>query len=203
MYSQKINLETLLINKNFLIINPMILSPISWRTLPSELPVTTSLCITMIGLWILFFVGIIEPFIAIPKTLNTDLWTAHLFHATPLHLISNLLIALLTGILLERDLGTFKYGLLMVLILNLTVLFLFYYNPHPVFGFSAIAMGLMVFAAGYHWDNSYNRQLLVVLVFINIMFGLFPGVSWHGHLFGGIAGIVAFGAFYLSGLIKH
>lgn len=179
----------------------MIIEPLSWRILSRELPVTLFMMVGMIMAFLAYNFGFIPAVISVPDRLDYTTWGAHFFHISPMHLISNLLIALLTGALLERDVGSLKYALITLLILNFLVVMLFYANPNLLLGFSGVGMGLMSFALCYEWNNQYNRQLLLILIGLNIIFGFFPGISWHGHFFGAVAGVMAFGCFKSTRLV--
>lgn len=174
---------------------------INWSRFPQELPVTFGITTLCVLLWLDYTVasflghptGLVTPQLSRPGTLDTGAWFAHFFHASPLHLVSNLLIVLFMGLLLEKPLGPWRYLVLVLLVWQLTVVGLWLFNPYPALGFSGIGLGLMVLAYFYWKDDPQISQMLGILLLINLLFGLMPGVSWHGHLIGALSGLVVYG----------
>jgi len=169
------------------------LEPIDWSRFHKDLPVTFLITVTTFGLWLLFFLNILPPFISVGGVLNLDAWLAHLSHVSLIHLGSNLLIIIFMGMALERYVGWWRYSLILLLVWNLSVLGLFFFNPGAVLGFSGIGMGLMVLAYFYWQKVPQMAQLIGVLVLLNLFFGLMPGVSWQGHAVGAISGLLVYG----------
>lgn len=174
---------------------------INWSRFPQELPITfiiTTVCILLwadwnIAAWLGQSAGFIAPQVSMPGQLNMGAWLAHFFHSSFLHLISNLLIVVFMGLLLEKYLGPWRYAVLVLLVWQLTVLGLWYFNPYPTLGFSGIGLGLMMLAYFYWQDDSQMAQTLAVLLLLNLAFGLMPGVSWHGHVIGALSGVIVYG----------
>jgi len=172
--------------------------PIDWSRFPQDFPATFVISTVCILMFLAYHLGLMAPQISLPGILSVGAYTAHFFHASPLHLLSNMIIIIFMGVLLERHLGWWRYTLLVLLVWNLTVLGLFLVNPYPALGFSGIGLGLMVLAYFYWQDVPQNAQMLGVLIVINILFGLMPGVSWHGHLMGAISGVIVYGIIRLA-----
>ena len=168
-------------------------APIDWSRFPQELPVTFVVTIICVGLWAAANLGLVTPQVTLPRDLSLSTWVSHFFHLSLLHLVSNLLIVLFMGVLLERPLGWWRYAVLLGLVWNLTVLGLYWYIPDPALGFSGIGLGLMVLAFFYWQDDKPTAQMLGVLLLLNLVFGLMPGVSWHGHVVGALSGLVVYG----------
>lgn len=169
------------------------LAPINWSRFHKDLPVTFVITVVNIGLWGVFNLGLLEPFISYGGQLNLSAWLAHFSHVSLLHLVSNLLIVILMGMMLERYVGWWRYLLMVLLVWNLSVLGLCFFNPGAVLGFSGIGMGLMVLAYFYWQDVAQMAQMIGVLVMLNLAFGFMPGVSWQGHAIGAISGLAVYG----------
>ncbi len=97
------------------------------------------------------------------------------------------------GMMLERYVGWWRYLLMVLLVWNLSVLGLWFFNPGAVLGFSGIGMGLMVLAYFYWQDVAQMAQMIGGLVVLNLIFGFMPGVSWQGHAIGAISGLAVYG----------
>jgi membrane associated rhomboid family serine protease len=169
------------------------LAPIDWPRFHKDLPVTFVISVVNIGFWAIFNLGLMAPFISYGGQLNIASYLAHFSHISLLHLISNMLIVLLMGVALERYVGWWRYLLMVLLVWNLSVLGLWYFNDGAVLGFSGIGMGLMVLAYFYWQDAPQMAQMIGVLVLLNIVFGFMPGVSWQGHAIGALSGFAAYG----------
>ena len=168
------------------------LEPIDWSRFHKDLPITFILTVVMLGLWLLFYLNLMRPFISVGGTINLNAWLAHLSHVSLIHLGSNLLITIFMGIALERYVGWWRYLLMILLVWNLSVVGLFFFNPGAVLGFSGIGMGLMVLAYFYWQDVAAMAQTIGVLVLLNLVLGLMPGVSWQGHAVGAISGLLVY-----------
>jgi membrane associated rhomboid family serine protease len=146
-----------------------------------------------IGIWIAINLGLISPPISFGGELNINTWLAHFSHISLLHLVSNLLIVLFMGVLLERHVGWWRYVLMVLLVWNLSVLGLYFFNPGAVLGFSGIGLGLMVLAYFYWQNEPQTAQMIGVLVVLNLVFGFMPGISWQAHAVGAISGLAVYG----------
>lgn len=168
------------------------LEPINWSRFHKDLPITFTLSVVTIGLWLLFYLNLIPPFISTGGNFNIASWLAHFSHISLIHLASNLIIILFMGMALERYVGWWRYLLMLTLVWNLSVLGLYFFNSGAVLGFSGIGMGLMVLAYFYWQDVAQMAQLIGILVLLNLLFGLMPGVSWEGHAVGAISGLLVY-----------
>jgi len=169
---------------------------IDWHSFHKDYPVTFSLIVINILLFVLGSFGIITPLVSFPGILDLGTFGAHFFHFDLWHIGSNMLILLLVGRILEPNLGKALLPLTLS-IWWLTMILLWFTNNVPVIGFSGIAMGLLTFAMLLCRKIPYWYSLLWPMVVINILFGLAPGISWWGHLGGAIAGVISFGVYKL------
>ena len=165
---------------------------INWPTFHRDFPITLGMLLVSGVFFLGYHTGFIGPQLAFPGVMNLQSWTAHFFHSSFWHLGSNTLMCVFGGLLLERRIGSDRYMFCVLCIWNLLVLSLFLFGQNPVYGFSGIAMGLMAFATLYHQNNPALYQLLLPLLLINLAFGLVPGVSWWGHAFGLLAGVITY-----------
>jgi len=166
---------------------------IDWPNFHKNLPVTFLITVVTVAVWALINLGIIDAPISVGGAMNANAWLAHFSHYSFLHLVSNLLIVLFMGVLLERHVGWWRYLLMVLLVWNLTVLGLYFFNPGAVLGFSGIGLGLMVLAYFYWQDEPQTAQMIGVLVLLNLVFGFMPGVSWQGHAIGALSGLAVYG----------
>jgi membrane associated rhomboid family serine protease len=169
------------------------MSPINWSRFHKDLPVTFVITLTTVTLWALINLGIITPPLSVGGDFNVNSWLAHFAHISLMHLVSNLIIILFMGVLLERHVGWWRYLLMVLMIWNLTVLGLYFFNPDAVLGFSGVGLGLMVLAYFYWQDEPQTAQMIGILVLLNLVFGLVPGDSWQGHAIGAISGLAVYG----------
>lgn len=174
--------------------------PIDWSRFHKDLPITFVITLTCVGMYLAYSFKLMPPQLSLPGVLSVGGYLAHFFHASIFHLVSNLLIVIFMGMLLERHLGWWRYTILVLLIWNLTVLGLYFLNPDPAMGFSGIGLGLMVLAYFYWKDDTQTSQIVGVLILINLAFGLMPGVSWHGHAIGAVSGLIVYSLIYLAQL---
>jgi membrane associated rhomboid family serine protease len=168
------------------------LAPIDWSRFHKDLPVTCAITVITTTLWGAFNLGLLVPFVSLGGVMDLNAWLAHVSHVSILHLASNLLIVIFMGMALERYVGWWRYLLMVLLVWNLSVLGLYFFNPGAVLGFSGIGMGLMVLAY-FYWQNvAQMAQMIGILLLLNLAFGLMPGVSWQGHAIGGLSGLVVY-----------
>lgn len=169
------------------------ITPIDWPRFHKDLPITFAITLITVTIWALINLGFIMPSMSFGGVLNFNSWLAHWSHISGLHLGSNLIVVLFMGVLIERHVGWWRYLLMVLLVWNLTVLGLYFFNPDAVLGFSGIGLGLMVLAYFYWQDEPQTAQMIGILVILNLVFGFMPGVSWQGHALGAISGLAVYG----------
>lgn len=169
---------------------------INWRTFPRDFPQTALLIGFNLLLFTLGKLNLIAPLVSVPGQFNIGTFGAHFFHFDLWHLVSNLIILLFVGRVLEPKMGKLLLPLTCLIWLG-TILILWLFNNHPVLGFSGIAMGLLTFAMLLCRREPQWYSLLWPMVVINLLFGLMPGISWWGHLGGAIAGGSIYGLYSL------
>ncbi len=167
--------------------------PIDWSRFHKDFPVTFVILVIIFGLFGAYHLGLIQPQLAFPGVIDYTTWSAHFFHSKIWHIVSNLIILIFMGILLERHLGPKLYALTIFLIWNILVFLMFWISTDPVYGFSGIGLGLLAYGTIYLRHDPHGYQLLLPLLIVNIAFGLFPGVSFWGHLLGAVAGFLTYG----------
>jgi membrane associated rhomboid family serine protease len=130
--------------------------------------------------------------------LDGVLW-APLLHGTWGHLIANTLPFLIFGFLAMAG-GIRQFLVVTGLIWVISGLGVWLTGPDgiPTVGASGLIFGWLVFllARGFFARSGRQIALAVVLFFFwgGILFGVLPGaagVSWQGHLFGALAGLLA------------
>lgn len=124
--------------------------------------------------------------------------TCPFIHANLFHIISNsvplFVLSMITAIFYKKD-SYFVVGL--IIIIGGVMVWLFGRNSYHV-GASGLVYGLAGFLIAF---GIYKKKVvpLIISVFVACTYGIsmligllpvFPGVSWEGHLFGAIAGVI-------------
>jgi len=123
--------------------------------------------------------------------------TAPLLHADYAHLAANSLPFLIFGFLAMSG-GPVQWVAVTATIWLVSGLGVWLTSPAPVLGASGIVFGWFLFllTRGFYARNGRQILLAIVLFLIygSILWGVLPSdpmVSWQGHLFGAIGGVVA------------
>jgi membrane associated rhomboid family serine protease len=120
------------------------------------------------------------------------LLTSAFLHAGPLHLLLNMYALYLFGPVAERALGTTRFILTyLTMALSGSVAVYWFAHPHQatvgasgaIFGLFGLVLVLMIKAG-------QDVRTLMVLLVINGIFSLSPGISWQAHLGGFLAGLI-------------
>jgi membrane associated rhomboid family serine protease len=139
-----------------------------------------------------------------PAAVDAGEWwrvaTSAFTHASPLHLVLNMLALLVFGSELERLLGRGRY-LTVYLVAALggaasLQLFGAYYQP--VVGASGAIYGLLGAFGVVLVQQRQDLRGLLTLLAINLFISFLPGVSLLGHLGGLVAGAVAAGVLVVA-----
>jgi membrane associated rhomboid family serine protease len=125
------------------------------------------------------------------------IFTSPFLHASFFHLLGNLLtfvpLAVMTALSGKRN---FIYASLIIVILGGAMTWLMGRDANHI-GASGLVFGLWAFVVSYAYQRrdfkSICMAILVLVLFTGLPMGLIPrpGVSFEGHLFGLIAGIIA------------
>lgn len=91
------------------------------------------------------------------------------------------------GPLLERYLGRYKYISLVVWTAVVAGAFIGRFATAPTLGFSGVVLGMIAFAYFYK-PIPVQKQQLGILLLLNIVIGLSPGISFLGHAAGALGG---------------
>ena len=123
--------------------------------------------------------------------------TAPLLHGTWAHLIANTLPFLIFGFLAMSG-GLGQWFAVTATIWVVSGVGVWLISPGPVIGASSIVFGWFLFllVRGFYARNG-GQILLAVVLFLfwgSLLWGVLPSdpmVSWQGHLFGAVGGVVA------------
>ena len=120
------------------------------------------------------------------------LLTSAFLHANVLHLVLNMYALYLFGPVAERALGPVRFVLTYVTVALAGSVFVYWF-AHPqqgtvgasgaIFGLFGLVLVLMI-------KVGQDVRTLIVLLLINGIFSLQPGISWQAHLGGFLAGLV-------------
>lgn len=157
-------------------------------------PVTTFVLAINVLIFVGFHLGLmpLSLMLASPGVIGPQTFLAHVSHIDLLHILMNMAIFAQIGPILERQLGGSLYALCLILILALTAFLGQPFLTGYTLGFSGVVMGLLVLGAGVMSHYRAFSQQLLVLVGVNLITGLLPGISFLMHLTGAIAGGIVF-----------
>ncbi|PIV90511.1 hypothetical protein COW46_03340 [Candidatus Gracilibacteria bacterium CG17_big_fil_post_rev_8_21_14_2_50_48_13] len=157
-------------------------------------PITAAIILLNILVFVGYHLGLVPItwMLASPGDINFATFFAHISHIDLLHLAMNMVIFGQVGPILERQLGAPMYLSSLMVILILTALLGQPFLDSYTLGFSGVLMGLLVLGAGTmsHY-RSFSQQLLV-LVAVNLVTGLLPGISFLMHFTGAVSGGLVF-----------
>jgi membrane associated rhomboid family serine protease len=154
-------------------------------------------------LYVIYFIGIFVPitkFGIVPRTTNglIGIFTAPFLHGGMQHLLSNT-IPLTTLLIVLNTIYPSKTVLVIVFISIASgiLVWIFGRNANHI-GASALIYGLVTFLIAYGiLEKKYISifvSIAVGAVYGGLIWGIFPSlksyISWEGHLFGAIAGII-------------
>ena len=109
------------------------------------------------------------------------------------HFASNMLCLVIYGFSLENRLGALKYALIYAIsILGSGLLINFAGGRGGIHaGASGAIWGLMTATLIYNLRNPLNPAYALRGIVVNLLYSFSAGVSWQGHIGGGLAGLVA------------
>ncbi len=109
------------------------------------------------------------------------------------HLASNMFCLVMYGMSLERRIGSAKYGLIYAIgIIGSGLLINFAGGANGLHaGASGAVWALMTATLIYNLRNSINPAYALRGIIVNLLYSFSAGVSWQGHIGGGIAGAIA------------
>lgn len=118
--------------------------------------------------------------------------TAAFLHGDVMHLAFNMLALYLFGPFVERALGTWRYLTVYLGTAVVASVFVYVLTPATTFtvGASGAIFGLFAIAFVLLLRAGQDVRSLLVLLGLNLVLSLRPGVSWQGHLGGFVAGLV-------------
>jgi len=144
-----------------------------------------------------------------PRTVSglTGIALSPFLHGDFSHLISNTLpFVVLGGLVLAGGRGVFLGTTIFVVIVGGAAVWLLAPSNTNHIGASGLVFGYLGFLLARGWfERSFAWTLLalgVLIAYGGLLFGVLPGqagISWQGHLFGFIAGIVAAWAIFSRG----
>lgn len=108
------------------------------------------------------------------------------------HFASNMICLVIYGFSLENQIGSVKYAVIYAAgILGSALLINFSggYGIHA--GASGAIWGLMTATLVFSIKNNLNPSYALRGIIINLIYSFSAGVSWQGHIGGGIAGLAA------------
>ena len=109
------------------------------------------------------------------------------------HLASNMFCLVMYGMSLESRIGSAKYGVIYLIgLLGSGLLVNFAGGVNALHaGASGAIWALMTATLIYNLRNDINPAYALRGIIVNLLYSFSAGVSWQGHIGGGIAGAVA------------
>lgn len=124
--------------------------------------------------------------------------TSAFMHYGIYHLACNMICLLSYGFDLENKIGTFKYALIYIAGMIGSALLVNYTGGRSLHaGASGAIWGLMTATLVYNIRHGLSPAYAFRGIILNLVYSFSAGVSWQGHIGGGIAGVLA--AFALCG----
>lgn len=163
-------------------------------------PVTTFCIGWNLLIFIAYHIGFLPIWmmVALPGDIGLSTFLAHFSHVDLLHIAMNMVVFTQIGSILEQRLGSMIYFISLVAIWLLTVSIGQPFLHDPTLGFSGILMGLIVLAAGVMSHYRGFTQQMLVLVAVNLVTGLLPGISFLMHFVGAVAGGLVYAMLHLT-----
>jgi membrane associated rhomboid family serine protease len=124
--------------------------------------------------------------------------TCPFIHAGLFHIISNsvplFVLSMITAVFFKKD----SYYVVVLIIIIGGILVWFFGRTSYHVGASGLVYGLAAFLIAF---GAYKKRFipLIISLFVAVTYGIsmligvlpiFPGVSWEGHLFGAVAGVI-------------
>lgn len=112
-------------------------------------------------------------------------------HFSILHLLSNMLCLMIYGLILERDIGAWRFLVIYAGgLIGSSVLVNFIGGTGIHMGASGAIWGLMTGMLVYNLKNHISPYYALRGIIINLIYSFGYGVSWQGHIGGGIGGLL-------------
>ena len=108
------------------------------------------------------------------------------------HFASNMICLVIYGFSLENQVGPGKYALIYAIATLGSALLINFAGGRGIHaGASGAIWGLMTATLIYNLRNNLNPTYALRGIVINLIYSFSAGVSWQGHIGGGIAGLAA------------
>lgn len=107
------------------------------------------------------------------------------------HFASNMICLIIYGLSLENQIGSSKYALIYAASMLGSALLINFtggYGLHA--GASGAIWGLMTATLIYNLRNKINPSYALRGIILNLIYSFSAGVSWQGHIGGGVAGLI-------------
>lgn len=118
--------------------------------------------------------------------------TCAFMHYGILHLVCNMICLLSYGFDLENKIGSFKYALIYIAGIIGSALLVNYTGGRSLHaGASGAIWGLMTATLVYNLRHGLNPANAFRGIILNLIYSFSAGISWQGHIGGGVAGVLA------------
>ena len=116
------------------------------------------------------------------------------------HFVSNMICLIVFGLDLENRIGWWRYALIYLIgIIGSGLLINFAGGRGAHAGASGAIWALMTATLVYNMRNNINPVYALRGIVINLVYSFSAGVSWQGHIGGGVAGLLAAAVLTSSG----
>lgn len=122
-----------------------------------------------------------------------QIFTSMFLHGGIMHLAFNSLFVYLFGNQVENLLGAKKYVLFFVFSWVITALGLTALSAPNTIGISSFCLAVLTYYTLALWQRgNIEYKWWITAIIVNLAIGFYPGISFAGHAFGCIAGILFF-----------
>lgn len=112
-------------------------------------------------------------------------------HFDVIHLLSNMLCLLIYGLLLERSIGSWRFLVIYGVSMICSSLLVNFFGGNGLhMGASGAIWGLMTAMLVYNLKNHLSPYYAFRGIIVNLIYSFSAGVSWQGHIGGGIGGLL-------------
>ncbi len=125
--------------------------------------------------------------------------TSGFMHFDIFHLLSNMLCLGIYGMMLERSIGSVKFSIIYAVSLLVGGIAINFVGGNGLhMGASGAIWGLMTATLIYHLKSGISPYYSLRVIIINLLYTFGAGVSWQGHIGGGIGGLLTALALFKS-----
>ena len=122
-----------------------------------------------------------------------QMFTSQFLHGGVMHIAFNSVFVYLFGNQVENLLGTKKYIVFFIFTAIVTWVWLTAVNPGNTVGISWFCLAVLTYYTLALWQRgNIEYKWWITAIIVNLAIGFYPGISFAGHAFGCVAGVLFF-----------